>query len=115
MKDRSTRIGLVIPTLNAGERWSECLKAIGAQTVKPYRLLDIDSASTDSTPSLAQAAGFELVRIERSQFNHGGTRQWAAQHLSDCDVIVFLTQDAILASPTSLAEITNLFIDPEGA
>jgi rhamnosyltransferase len=112
MKEGSTRTGLVIPTLNAGARWIECLEAIKAQTVKPYRLLNIDSDSTDATPSLAREAGFEVVRIERSQFNHGGTRQWAAQHLSDCDVIVFLTQDAILASPTSLAEITNFFTDP---
>jgi GT2 family glycosyltransferase len=112
MIEGSSRIGLVIPTLNAGERWAECLDAINAQSVTPYRLLNIDSASTDATPSLAQEAGFEVVRIERSQFNHGGTRHWAAQHLSDCDVIVFLTQDAILASPTSLAEISNLFLDP---
>jgi rhamnosyltransferase len=111
MNEGSTRTGLVIPTLNAGGRWIECLEAIGGQTVKPYRLLNIDSASTDATPSLAQDAGFEVVRIERSQFDHGGTRQWAAQHLSDCDVIVFLTQDAILASANALEELVRCLTD----
>jgi len=111
-EEGSSRIGLVIPTLNAGERWVECLKAINVQSVKPYRLLNIDSASTDETASLAQDAGFEVVRIERSQFNHGGTRQWAVEHLNDCEIILFLTQDAIPASSDTFAEIVKCFDDP---
>jgi rhamnosyltransferase len=105
------RVGLVIPTLNAGERWVDCLEQIQGQSLKPHRLLNIDSASTDLTPTLAQSAGFEVVRIERPQFNHGATRQWAAQYLDDCDIIVFLTQDAILASPDALSELARCFDD----
>jgi rhamnosyltransferase len=75
-------------------------------------LLNIDSASTDQTTALAQSAGFEVMRIQRSQFNHGGTRQWAAEYLSDCRVIVFLTQDAIPATCNALAEIVRCFDDP---
>lgn len=106
-----SKVGLVIPTLNAGERWVDCLEQIQGQSLKPRRLLNIDSASTDATPSLAQSAGFEVVRIERRQFNHGATRQWAAQYLDDCDIIVFLTQDAILASPDALNELAGCFED----
>jgi rhamnosyltransferase len=72
----------------------------------------IDSTSSDQTVSEAGAAGFEIVRIERSQFNHGGTRQWCVEHLDDCSVIVFLTQDAILASPDALMELLRCFEDP---
>src|ERR1700734_1853574 len=111
MKRGSNRTGLVIPTLNAGGRWTECLEAISAQTVKPYRLLNIDSASTDATPSLAREAGFEVRRIEGSPGNHGATRMWAAEYLSDCDVVVFLTQDAILASPNALHELVACLAD----
>jgi rhamnosyltransferase len=105
-------IGLVIPTLNAGERWITCLEKIQDQSLKPSRLLNIDSASTDQTTSLAQSAGFEVVRIQRSQFNHGGTRQWAADYLSECSIIIFLTQDAIPATRDTLAEIVRCFDDP---
>jgi rhamnosyltransferase len=108
-------VGVAIPTLNAGKRWSECLQAIRVQTLNPDRRLVIDSASTDRTVAEAEAAGFELVRIERAQFNHGGTRQWAVEYLDGCDVIVFLTQDAILASPEALAEIVRCFEDPKVA
>lgn len=104
-------IGLVIPTLNAGKYWSKCLAAIEDQSLKPARLLIVDSASTDETVTLAQSAGFEVISITRAEFNHGGTRQWAAEYLDDCDVIVFLTQDAILAQPDALIQLVQCFDD----
>ena len=107
------RVGLVIPTLNAGARWTECLSAISTQSLRPHRILIIDSASDDQTADLARSAGLEVVGIERSQFNHGGTRQWAAEHLADCEIIVFLTQDAIPANRTAFAEIVDSFMDSE--
>jgi rhamnosyltransferase len=75
------------------------------------RTLVIDSSSTDHTPELARQAGFEIVSIPRSQFNHGGTRQFAVELLFDCDVIIFLTQDAYLASTSSLRKLLNAFHD----
>lgn len=81
------------------------------QSLRPRRLLIIDSGSTDQTPALAQSAGFEVVRIDRSQFNHGGTRQFAVEYLSDCSIVVFLTQDAIPAARDTLAEIVRCFDD----
>lgn len=106
------RWGIVIPTLNAGKFWPACLAAIGSQSEKPHRRLVIDSSSTDETTQLALEAGFEVVVIARSDFNHGRTRQWAADYLSDCDIIVYLTQDAILAEGATLAEIVRCFDDP---
>ncbi len=109
---KHSRAALVIPTLNAGEGWLKCLAAIGSQSCTPQRLLVIDSASTDRTVELAEASGFEVLRIARSEFNHGGTRQRAVEHLDGCDIIVFLTQDAILADANSLCEIIAQFDDP---
>jgi rhamnosyltransferase len=109
------RVGLVIPTLNAGERWKECLRSVATQTLRPHRSVVVDSASTDDTVRLAVSAGFEVVSIERSQFNHGGTRQSVAETLGDCEIVVFLTQDAIPASETAFAEIVGAFADPEVA
>jgi rhamnosyltransferase len=108
-------IGLVIPTLNAGQRWSDCLSALGMQSLKPHRQLIVDSASTDETVTLAQAAGSEVIGIARADFNHGGTRQFAAEQLNDCDIVVFLTQDAILADSDALAELIRCFDDPQVA
>jgi rhamnosyltransferase len=107
----SSSVGLVIPTLNAGSNWAACLEGIESQALKPRRMLVIDSASIDETTALARSVGFEIIRIDRSQFNHGGTRQLAAEYLSDCNIVVYLTQDAILAARDALAEIVRCFDD----
>jgi rhamnosyltransferase len=111
----SESVGIVIPTLNAGRHLADCLTSISAQSISPRRRLVIDSASIDDTVGQAESAGFEVRGISRADFNHGGTRQWAAEYLNDCEILVFLTQDAILASPESLSEIVRCFDDPRVA
>lgn len=73
----------------------------------------IDSSSCDQTASLALDAGFTVDTIPQSEFNHGGTRNRAAQALCHCDILVFLTQDAILAMPEALAELVRCFEDEQ--
>jgi rhamnosyltransferase len=88
---------------------------LSIQSLKPHRQLVIDSASTDETVTLARAAGCEVISIARADFNHGGTRQFAAELLDDCEIVVFLTQDAILADSEALAELIRCFDDPQVA
>jgi rhamnosyltransferase len=111
----SVRVALVIPTLNAGSRWIECLEGIKRQTLLPHRLLNIDSESTDETTARARDAGFEVVCIRRSDFNHGGTRQWAIEYLDDCEIMLFLTQDAVPATVDAFERIVECFSDPRVA
>jgi len=111
-ESNAIRVGVVIPTLNAGSNWSACLGAIATQSLSPHRRLVVDSSSSDETCALSRSAGFEVISIARAHFSHGGTRQWAAEYLADCDVIVFLTQDAILAVPNALSELVKCFEDP---
>lgn len=113
MKDTAgVRVGLVIPTLNAGDNWTACLTAIRNQSLELERRLIVDSSSSDRTRELAEKFEFEIDLIPRAEFNHGGTRQRAAEFLNDCEVIVFLTQDAILADRDSLNRLVQCFEDP---
>jgi rhamnosyltransferase len=110
-----TRLGVAIPTLNAGQRWLECLAALGRQSLRPAHQLVIDSASTDDTVVQAKAAGLDVIGIARADFNHGGTRQFAVERLQDCEIIVFLTQDAVMANSEALSELVRCFEDPQVA
>jgi rhamnosyltransferase len=114
-ESQSETVGLIIPTLNGGRHWADCLRSVGAQSVGLRRRLVVDSASTDDTVAQAESAGFEVKGISRAEFNHGGTRQWAAEYLADCDILVFLTQDAILENPESLSQIVQCLHDPRVA
>jgi rhamnosyltransferase len=86
---------------------------LNAQSVPIGTRLLIDSDSNDDSANRALPLGFKIHHITRDQFNHGGTRQLAVELLPDADVIVFLTQDAILADEYSLENLVRAFDDPE--
>lgn len=102
---------MIVPTLNAGDKWIAWLKAFNSQTVKPDRLLVIDSESNDDTVRLAKVHGFDVEIIKRSEFGHGKTRQHGIERFSDMDICVFFTQDAILCGDDSLKLILEPFND----
>ncbi|MDT8451879.1 MAG: glycosyltransferase [Gammaproteobacteria bacterium] len=89
------KFALFIPTLNAGPRWGQVVEAIQSQSTRPDAVLVVDSGSVDGTAELASSAGFEVEHINPSEFDHGATRMLALQRFADCDVIVYLTQDAV--------------------
>jgi rhamnosyltransferase len=102
---------VIVPTLNAAAYWPRFAAALLA-CVDPKQVLIVDSSSTDGTPQLAMAAGFQLISIRREEFNHGATRQMAAELLVDAEIIVYLTQDAILADPWAIDRLVANFEDP---
>lgn len=109
------RVGLIVPTLNAGPQWTQWLTLVNEQTYQPARKLVIDSSSSDQTREIAVQNGFEVIKIDKMEFNHGGTRDMAVKHLADCDILIFLTQDALLYDKTAVAEILSSFSDPRVA
>jgi rhamnosyltransferase len=107
------KVGLIVPTLNAGSLWNSWLKVVDQQTRKPDFLLVIDSSSSDDTVVLARVYDFEVRVISKSEFNHGGTRQWGVEKLPEADIIVFLTQDALLAAPDAIERLLAAFDDEQ--
>ncbi len=105
------RFSVVVPTYNGGAVWAECAKAISTQSVKPEIVYVIDSSSEDNSVQIAKSYDFKVKIIPRSEFNHGGTRNKAAKELDAIDVLVFLTQDAILDNPTALETMLSYFIE----
>lgn len=107
------KVSLLIPTLNAGGLWHQALESINNQVYKPDRKIIIDSGSRDDTVSLAKQFGFDVININKSEFNHGKTRQQLVDLSNNADICIFLTQDAILASPDSISNIVKVFNDPD--
>ena len=106
------KLGVLIPTLNAGEQWAELLKSIDDQSVTIERKIIIDSGSGDDTVKLAIEHGFEVVSIQKHEFNHGRVRQQMAD-MAGTDICIFLTQDAILADKDSLKNLVAAFDDEQ--
>ena len=108
---------LCVPTCNAGNQWQDWITAYQSQSLKADKVIVIDSSSSDNTVKLAEEAGFSVYSIPQSIFNHGRTRNQAVEFGKSftTDVVVFMTQDAVLASPDSLANLLAPFVDSKVA
>jgi rhamnosyltransferase len=104
-----SRIGLLIPTLNAGLLWDQVLNSVKIQTLHIDRKIIVDSGSNDETLTKAIENGFEVLQIEKKNFDHGYARQLLADAANDCDILIYLTQDCILNGGNSLVSLVESF------
>lgn len=111
MRVELDNFALIVPALNAGGGFKQFLAALRDQSFLPATLLLLDSESNDGTVAVAQEAGFIIATILRKDFNHGATRQLALTLCPDADIIIYMTQDAILTSPDSIKNILAPFED----
>lgn len=110
----SSKISVVIPTLNAGDEFERLLQGLESQSRTPDEVLVIDSSSTDQTPDIAVAFGARVVTIAQSEFNHGGTRNRAARMASG-DLVVFMTQDAFPADDQFIEALSRDLVAGQAA
>ncbi len=96
MKSGAPKVSVVIPTLNAGRVFEAVLEAVVNQrTPWPFEVLVVDSGSTDGTLETAtKYKNVKLHEIDKSEFNHGATRNLGAE-LTSGEFIAFLTHDAM--------------------
>jgi rhamnosyltransferase len=93
-------VAIIVPAWNASKTWetfsqslAENLKAAGIPSTS---VLFIDSSSADNTAALVVSAGYRIHTIPQSEFDHGATRQLGVDLMEKSDILVFLTQDAVL-------------------
>lgn len=111
----ASRVALLVPTYNAARTgfWEDFLLAVEQQTIQPSQKLVADSGSGDETVAMARDAGWGILPV--TNFNHGGTRNRMLQQFPDAEILVFLTQDAVLAEIWSLEKLLKPFQDPQVA
>lgn len=108
------KVRVVIPAYNGGELWKKACIAIKKQSEDFDSVLVIDSSSSDDTCQIAEDAGFQIIKINKREFNHGGTRNQGIENSLDADIVIFLTQDAI-PETGCIKSILLVFNDPKVA
>ncbi len=101
---KQNTVTVVIPTCNAGPKFKKLLCALAEQDTNPTEIIVIDSQSNDSTVDVAKSRNCRVIQIERSNFDHGTTRNLAVS-LSKTEFVVLLTQDAIPADENMISEL----------
>lgn len=105
-------VSIIVPTYNAGKEFENLALMIKTQTANIRQVLVIDSSSTDETVNIAQKYGFAVEIIKKSEFGHGKTRQYALEKVKT-EIVVFLTQDALLYDEFSIENLVRCLISDE--
>lgn len=114
-KTTQPRVGVVIPTLEAGPYLEHLLPALRRQSLPPCAIVVIDSSSADRTVAIASDAGAIFEIIPRDEFDHGATRNRGADLAGDVEILVFMAQDALPVDDGFLARLVRPLAEGEAA
>lgn len=110
----SLNIKVIMPTYNAVPSFKKVLDALVSQEgLTKENILIIDSSSTDDIKEVIKNAGLICHTISQSEFGHGTTRQHAAEMASDAELLVYLTQDALLNDKTSIQTLCSYILQDD--
>lgn len=92
------KVDVIIPVYHPGKEFSVLLERLTEQTVVIHRIIAMNTEENYWNKELEQKYPLlEVHHLKKSEFDHGGTRAWAAE-LSDAEIMVFMTQDAVPAN-----------------
>lgn len=118
-------IDIIIPTYKPGKKFTALLEALARQTKLPETVIIINTEEVYWQGSEAEAA-FEalngeadsalfrklcLIQIQRSAFDHGGTRRLGASQ-SKADAFLCMTDDAVPADAFLLEQLLEALYRP---
>ncbi len=108
-------VAVIIPTYNAGVKFLDLLNSLDNQDIKFSQKIVIDSSSTDNSVELANDYGFEVLSIDKKDFNHGLSRDKAIRHVlskdSSIEFVLLLTQDVVFKTTDTVSKLLAVFKD----
>lgn len=104
-------VDVIIPVYKPDDKLKELLISLQNQEHPVHKIIIINTERRYFKSSEYERINNLTVRhIDKSEFDHGGTRRQAAA-LSSADFMVFMTQDAIPADERLISELIKPFSD----
>ena len=98
-------VDVIIPAYHPGKKFATLIKRLEKQSVPIHRIIVMNTEESMWNKEWEKLSDvMEIHHLAKSEFDHGGTRAQAAE-LSDADVMIFMTQDAMPADRELLAEL----------
>lgn len=106
-------VDVIIPVYRPDEKLNRLLIALKTQTILPGKIILVHTGQIlPGEPDYSAHDNVHLHIIEPREFDHGGTRNLGAS-LSEAEIIVFMTQDAVPADEHLLERLTEVLSDVE--
>ena len=94
---KTLKTDVIIPAYCPGEEFEKLLERLSAQKYPINKILVMNTEKKFWKETWEQEYPLVEVRhLTKEEFDHGGTRRQAAE-LSDAEILVFMTQDAMPA------------------
>ena len=87
-------VDVIIPAYRPGREFGELLHRLEEQEYRPRRILVMNTGEQYWNREWEKCPILEVHHLEQKDFDHGGTRRRAAE-LSNADIMIFMTQDAL--------------------
>ena len=88
-------VDVLIPVYEPDDTFKKMLKMLSRQTVRPRKIiLMVTEGKREVAPEDKNYPEIEIHKLRKEDFDHAGTRNEAAR-LSDADLLLFMTQDAV--------------------
>lgn len=104
-------VDIIIPSYKPDEKFE---KLIGRLLKQKYPIHKIFIVNTDEkfwrTSKVLSNEKLKVTHIKKEEFNHGGTRNRAAEK-SEADILIFMTQDAMPLNDMLVEELVKPFQD----
>lgn len=103
------KIDVIIPTYKPGKEFEKLIERLQKQEYPIHKIIIINTR-TDIFPEELDRSNYEIeiTHIEPNQFDHGGTRNMGAG-MSDADIVVYMTQDAIPVDEKLIGTFAKIF------
>lgn len=107
------KIDVIIPTYHPGREFGKLIDRLNKQTYPIHRMIIMNTEEEfwDKTWD-AKYPFLEVHHIRKSEFDHGGTRKKAAE-ISQADIMIFMTQDALPADKNLVQKLTEALLADE--
>lgn len=111
------KVDLIIPTYKPGEKFKKSLSRLSKQTRKPDKIIIINTEEKffdKNFLDIYKDAQIEVHHIKKEDFDHGKTRDYGAS-LSNADILMFMTDDAIPKDAYLVENLLRPFENPDVA
>ena len=103
---KQSRVDVVILTYRPDSRFMEALKRLKRQRYPIGHIFIINTRAEFFPEEAEHMRGVSVTHIRKDEFDHGGTRDMGFA-LSDADILVFMTQDALPANVEMVGELVK--------